>query len=80
MSITIPLLHWGPLFLLKKISSLPPLALGFVFLLKKKFLGFKSTHEFLKYVQVEIMYKITIEPPLVVLVVAPTRFTKINES
>ena len=63
MSITTPLLHWGSFFLLKKISSLPPLALRFVFLLKKSFKfksthEFKNMHEFLKnYVQLENMYK-----------------------
>ena len=79
MSFTTPLLHWGSFFLLKKVSSLPPLAMGFVFLVEENFLVLKYARVY-KYVQVENMYKITIEPPLVVLVVAPTHFTKINES
>ena len=53
--------------------------MGFVFLVEENFLVLKYARVY-KYVQVENMYKITIEPPLVVLVVASTRFTKINKS
>ena len=48
MSFTTPLLHWGSFFLLKKVSSLPPLALGFLFLVEEKFLGVIVRTSFLK--------------------------------
>ena len=68
MSTTTPLLHWGLLFLLKKISSLPPSCTGVTFLVEEKFLGFnsirefKSTHEFKNMYNLKICTKVTSEP------------------
>ena len=81
MSTTTPPLALGSIFLVEEsFFTIPSLHWGVLFLLKKKVSSYNNPHEFYKYVRVKIMYKIKIEPPLVVLAVAPTFFTKINNS